>query len=117
MAGFAKRSGAWVCYDNLVGGQDELVFDGGSMVVDPQGELMALAKRFAEDLLVVDLEIDGELDKPGLRYASFWPKLDKLKIPYQFIKMPGAPHPFWHQREWFIPTVDATDAFLKKHLR
>ena len=63
------------------------------------------------------LFIDGELDKPGLRYASFWPKLDKLKIPYQFIKMPGAPHPFWHQREWFIPTVDATDAFLKKHLR
>ena len=63
------------------------------------------------------LFIDGELDKPGLRYASFWPRLDKLKIQYQFIKMPGAPHPFWHQREWFIPTVDAADAFLKKHLR
>ncbi len=63
------------------------------------------------------LFIDGELDKPGLRYASFWPRLDELKIPYEFIKMPEAPHPFWHMREWFIPTVDATDAFLKKHLR
>ena len=63
------------------------------------------------------LFIDGELDKPGLRYASFWPRLDKLKIPSQFIKIPGAPHPFWHQSEWFIPPVDAADAFLKKHLR
>jgi len=62
------------------------------------------------------LFIDGELDKPGLRYATIWPKLDELKIPYEFIKMPKAPHPFWGLREWFIPTVDATDAFLKKHL-
>ncbi|MDP7050160.1 MAG: alpha/beta hydrolase [Verrucomicrobiota bacterium] len=63
------------------------------------------------------LFIDGELDKPGLRYASIWPRLDELKIPYEFIKMPKAPHPFWGMREWFIPTVDAADAFLKKHLR
>ena len=63
------------------------------------------------------LFIDGELDKPGLRYASFWPRLDELKIPYEFIKMPKAPHPFWGMREWFLPTVDATDAFLKKHFR
>ena len=63
------------------------------------------------------LFIDGELDKPGLRYASFWPRLNELKIPHEFIKMPDAPHPFWHRREWFIPTVDATDAFLKKNLR
>ncbi len=63
------------------------------------------------------LFIDGELDKPGLRYASFWPRLDELKIPYEFIKMPKAPHPFWNMREWFIPTVDATDSFLKKNIR
>ena len=63
------------------------------------------------------LFIDGELDKPRLRYASFWARLNELKIPHEFIKMPDAPHPFWHRREWFILTVDATYAFLKKHLR
>ena len=63
------------------------------------------------------LFIDGEFDKPRQRYASFWSKLDELKIPYEFIQMPKAPHPFWGMREWFGPTVDATDRFLKKHLR
>ena len=54
--GFARRTGAHLCYTNLVGGQDELVFDGGSLVVDPQGRLVASAKRFEQDLLVTDLE-------------------------------------------------------------
>ena len=40
-----------VVYANLVGGQDELVFDGGSLVIDEQGELVARAKQFEEDLL------------------------------------------------------------------
>lgn len=48
-------------YVNLVGGQDELVFDGGSMVFDPQGELIASSQQFEEDLLVVDLEVEEVL--------------------------------------------------------
>jgi len=46
-----------VCYNNLVGGQDELVFDGQSMVVDRQGRLMSRAEPFKEDLLIIDLEV------------------------------------------------------------
>ena len=57
LIGFARRTKAYVCYNNLVGGQDELVFDGGSLVVSPQGELIASAKRFEEDLLIVDVDI------------------------------------------------------------
>jgi NAD+ synthase (glutamine-hydrolysing) len=45
-----------VVYDNMVGGQDELVFDGGSMVFDEQGALIARAPEFAEDMLIVDLD-------------------------------------------------------------
>ena len=45
-----------VVYLNMVGGQDELVFDGGSMVFNEQGALIARAKEFAEDMLVVDLD-------------------------------------------------------------
>jgi NAD+ synthase (glutamine-hydrolysing) len=58
LAGFARRTGRFVCYNNLVGGQDELVFDGGSMVVNAQGEVIASAKRFEEELLFVDIEVE-----------------------------------------------------------
>jgi NAD+ synthase (glutamine-hydrolysing) len=46
-----------VMYANLVGGQDELVFDGASMVFDEGGHLVARARQFVEDLLVVDLDV------------------------------------------------------------
>jgi NAD+ synthase (glutamine-hydrolysing) len=52
----AADNGVIVAYLNMVGGQDELVFDGGSMVFNEQGALIARAKEFAEDLLIVDLD-------------------------------------------------------------
>jgi NAD+ synthase (glutamine-hydrolysing) len=54
----AADSGAIVAYLNLVGGQDELVFDGSSVVYDGRGELIARAKAFEEDLLIVDLDVE-----------------------------------------------------------
>ncbi len=52
----AADSGAIVVYLNIVGGQDELVFDGGSMVFNESGALIARAKEFEEDMLIVDLD-------------------------------------------------------------
>ena len=52
----AADNGVIVAYLNMVGGQDELVFDGGSMVFNEQGALIARAKQCAEDLLIVDLD-------------------------------------------------------------
>jgi len=52
----AADNGVIVAYLNMVGGQDELVFDGGSMVFNEQGALIARAKEFAEDMLIVDLD-------------------------------------------------------------
>ena len=49
----------YVAYLNTVGGQDELVFDGGSLVVDQSGELVARGKDFQEDLIVADLDIEA----------------------------------------------------------
>ena len=46
-----------IVYANLVGGQDELVFDGASLVFDEQGEMVARGKQFVEDLLIVDLVV------------------------------------------------------------
>lgn len=54
----AGDSAAPVVFCNLVGGQDELVFDGGSMVFGPTGNLIARAKQFQEDLLMVDIHAD-----------------------------------------------------------
>ena len=53
----APEAGCPIAYVNLVGGQDELVFDGGSFVVDATGTLVARAPQFVEHLLVTDLEV------------------------------------------------------------
>jgi len=50
---------AIVAFCNLVGGQDELVFDGGSVIFDEQGNTVARAKQFEEELLVADIDIEG----------------------------------------------------------
>jgi len=52
----AKQVKAFVCCCNLVGGQDELVFDGSSVVVSPKGEVLAEGRQFKDDLIVVDIE-------------------------------------------------------------
>ena len=52
----AKEASATIVYVNQVGGQDELVFDGDSLVMSPAGSVLARAPRFVEDLYVVDLE-------------------------------------------------------------
>ena len=55
----AADNGLFVAYLNLVGGQDELVFDGSSLVCDMAGEVIARSQAFAEDLLVIDLDIES----------------------------------------------------------
>ena len=53
----AADAGVPLLYGNLVGGQDELVFDGASMLFDETGRLVARGRQFAEDLLIVDLDV------------------------------------------------------------
>lgn len=60
----AVETKAHICYTNLVGGQDELVFDGGSLIVDPQGRMIASGKQFEEDLIITDLDIGLSSKKP-----------------------------------------------------
>ena len=52
----ARDHGVWVCYVNRVGGQDEVVFDGDSMIADPSGTVVARGAQFASDLVVVDID-------------------------------------------------------------
>ncbi len=53
----AMECGTAIAYCNMVGGQDELVYDGGSVVIDKRGNTLALAPSFEEHLLVTDLEL------------------------------------------------------------
>jgi NAD+ synthase (glutamine-hydrolysing) len=53
---YAHTFGCAVAYCNLVGGQDELVFDGNSLLTDSTGQVVAKAKSFDEDLLVADID-------------------------------------------------------------
>jgi NAD+ synthase (glutamine-hydrolysing) len=55
----ARANGVVLAYVNQVGGQDELVFDGGSLVADARGAVVAQSPFFADDLLVVDISDDG----------------------------------------------------------
>ena len=55
----ARGNVAIVAYNNMVGGQDELVFDGNSLVISEKGEILARGQQFAEDFIVVDLDVDA----------------------------------------------------------
>ncbi|MGA2914973.1 MAG: NAD+ synthase [Sedimentisphaerales bacterium] len=57
----AKTLGCCVAYCNTIGGQDELVFDGRSMFVDSSGKLVTGAKAFEEDLLIADIDKNGQI--------------------------------------------------------
>jgi len=53
----ASDNTVFIAYTNMVGGQDELVFDGHSMIFSPSGELIARGKQFEEDLVVKDIDL------------------------------------------------------------
>jgi NAD+ synthase (glutamine-hydrolysing) len=68
----ARQHKAYLCYANLVGGQDELVFDGSSLLVDPKGRLLAQGKAFEEELLIQDLPVGTKPgpDKPLVNWSG-----------------------------------------------
>ena len=55
----AAENGLYVAYLNTVGGQDELVFDGNSMICDPRGNVVARGPAFQEALILADIEIES----------------------------------------------------------
>ncbi|MGH2926548.1 MAG: NAD+ synthase, partial [Solirubrobacterales bacterium] len=61
----AGETGAAFAVCNLVGGQDELVFDGHSVIVSARGETLARAAQFVEELVVCDVELEGLVDPVG----------------------------------------------------
>jgi NAD+ synthase (glutamine-hydrolysing) len=77
-------------YNNLVGGQDELVFDGNSLIMDETGRLVAQGKQFEEDLVIADIDVESvfrtRLHDPRwrkellLREEQGWRQVEKIII-------------------------------------
>ncbi len=78
-----------IVYINMIGGQDELIFDGGSFVVDSTGKTLVSAKQFAEELVTVDIEINSSRKKAGSKLSAVRrKKVDKINVPLGLVKGP-----------------------------
>ena len=91
----AADYGAFVAWVNTVGGQDELVFDGNSVVYDPRGRLVARAGSFVEELLVCDIDLETPPRRPAenLRREAEGAERLELEVSEVTISPNGAPGP------------------------
>ena len=83
----ASDYGCYVVFCNLIGGQDELVFDGRSVVLDPEGRVVARAKQFEEDLLFVDIHPEDALVH---RLHDPRPRKEDPARPPEIVEIPNA---------------------------
>jgi NAD+ synthase (glutamine-hydrolysing) len=94
VAARAADNMAIFAFNNLVGGQDELVFDGSSLIMDERGKLVARGKGFTEDLIIADLDIERvaqtRLDDPGWTKEAASLK-ERKGQPSKKIAVPAAP--------------------------
>ena len=77
----ARESHVIVSYTNAVGGQDELVFDGQSMVIDGKGRLLASGRQFEEDLLITDLKVPSRKAAVGRSKTQHFESIDHIILP------------------------------------
>jgi NAD+ synthase (glutamine-hydrolysing) len=104
----ARDYGVYVCYTNQAGGQDELVFDGGSMVLAPSGTLVAGAKMFDEDLLIHDIELPDEAPADHHIFVSEEPIAERHRIEPRVEPAPG------YDEEVYRALVTGTRDYLAK---
>lgn len=76
----ARKLGVPIIYLNMVGGQDELVFDGGSFVVDGKGEIIYQAQQFEEELFYIDLDLEVK-EQPKGSILEIRQKASELDLP------------------------------------
>ena len=86
----ARDNRVIVSYTNTVGGQDELVFDGNSLIIDQDGEVVHRGQAFKEELLIADLNIDAVRRSRGLLTSKDQPTkrsprvVEKIVIPHSY---------------------------------
>ncbi len=109
----AKENGVYVVYANLTGGQDELVFDGQSMVVDSDGAIIYRQDAFKEELFAFDLDIPHLRKKAGKEVILIADKLaSKNKPP---IKMTKRLEPLPIEAQIYKALVMGLEDYVKKN--
>jgi NAD+ synthase (glutamine-hydrolysing) len=88
----AREAGATLAYVNMVGGQDELVFDGDSIIVDAAGQLLARGPQFEEALVVADLDLPEASPSPCPADTPVDAR-DGSMITIRRLELPGLPGP------------------------
>ena len=93
LRGRVAEAGCAIAYVNQVGGQDELVFDGDSLIVAADGTLLATGAQFATDLVVVDIPVDRRAGRPPARRCPGWspPKPARGRSPRRPSARPPGP--------------------------
>ncbi|MBX6341838.1 MAG: NAD+ synthase, partial [Thermomicrobiaceae bacterium] len=109
----ASDIGCYLGYVNLAGGQDELVFDGNSLVLDPDGAVLARGASFGADLVVVDLPVETVLSSwlhdPRRRWLAAEPGVASLPVRDLRLDLPLPPAP----REPIPPDLQGTERPLE----
>ncbi|MFD8700719.1 NAD+ synthase [Kitasatospora purpeofusca] len=118
----AAEAGCALAYVNMVGGQDELVFDGDSIVVAPDGEVLARSPQFEEHLLVLDLDLpaassdhtDGLLLADGLHLVRAELGGEPAGAPAERVRAEVAPR-ITDEAEIWSALVSGTRAYVHKN--
>ena len=114
----AKQAGAALIYVNTVGGQDELVFDGDSLVVDVEGAIVARAPLWEQGLMVVDLDLPlATSDATGLLAGMTVERRTLSTEPVAAYRpvVPGIAVPLEPQAEVWGALVTATRDYVQKN--
>jgi NAD+ synthase (glutamine-hydrolysing) len=125
----ASDNVAIVAFCNSIGGQDELVFDGGSLIFDQRGELLVRGKQFEEDLVVADLDMEAvfrmRLHDPRIRKdreadeAKGLKKIDLANQNHSIQKKPRIPRkavqPLDRLHEIYSALVVGTGDYIRKN--
>ena len=86
----AADYGAFLAWVNTVGGQDELVFDGNSVVFDPHGRLLAHAASFVEELLVCDVDTSQPMHRPVEKLRRESEAAERLELDVTEVQVDGS---------------------------
>jgi len=107
----AKEVGAPLAYVNMTGGQDDLVFDGDTIVVDAKGSVISRAAQFEDQLLVVDIETATHSSKPDVVISESGQEASSSVAPSV------APRMSDHQEIWNALVMGLRDYVAKNKFR
>jgi NAD+ synthase (glutamine-hydrolysing) len=114
----AAEAGCPLAYVNMVGGQDELVFDGDSLVVNASGEIIARAAQFAEESLVVDIDAPERTAVPATEHLGI--RIERVVVsgepvaPYHAASTPVAPR-HTEEAEVYAALVTGLRDYVRKN--